>query len=202
MDDTPGHSSLNTRLDQPCRDDVLNSIRECSIFHFAGHGQFDPDDPSQSSLFVKDWAKRPLTAEDLTKLNFKRNSSTPWLAYLPACSTSNNSAGQLYDESLHLVTSFQLAGFRHVVGTLWEVSDEYCVDAAKAIYETILEREVGNDLGVALGVHKASRILRDRAYLRDRQRHAAFEEEEEEVCGKGKGRAQEDLRRVRHLGYP
>ncbi|KAF3129069.1 hypothetical protein TWF703_009099 [Orbilia oligospora] len=201
VDDTPGHSSLNTRLDQPCRDDVLNSIRECSIFHFAGHGQFDPDDPSQSSLFVKDWAKRPLTAEDLTKLNFKRNSSTPWLAYLPACSTSNNSAEQLYDESLHLVTSFQLAGFRHVVGTLWEVSDEYCVDAAKAIYETILEREIGNDLGVALGVHKASRILRDRAYLRDRQRHAAFEEEEEEVRGKEKGRAQEDLRRVRHLSY-
>ncbi|KAF3291479.1 hypothetical protein TWF970_000692 [Orbilia oligospora] len=223
MDETPGHSSLrfvrdeidmlqglfhhphpieSIRLDQPCRDDVLNSINDYSIFHFAGHGQSDAQDPSQSSLLTKDWANKPLTAEDLTKLDFRRNSSAPWLAYLSACSTGNNSAKKLYDEGLHLVTSFQLAGFRHVVGTLWEVSDEYCVDAAKAIYETILEREIGNDLGVALGVHKASRLLRDRAYLRDRQRHAAFEEEEGEFRGKGKGRAQEDLRRVRPLGYP
>ncbi|EGX53233.1 hypothetical protein AOL_s00006g494 [Orbilia oligospora ATCC 24927] len=222
MDETPGHSSLrfvrdeidmlqglfhhphpieSIRLDQPCRYDVLNSINDCSIFHFAGHGQSDAQDPSQSSLLTKDWANKPLTAEDLTKLDFRRNSSAPWLAYLSACSTGNNSAKKLYDEGLHLVTSFQLAGFRHVVGTLWEVSDEYCVDAAKAIYETILGREIGNDLGVALGVHKASRLLRDRAYLRDRQRHAAFEEEEE-VRGKGKGRAQEDLRRVRPFGYP
>jgi CHAT domain-containing protein len=38
---------------------------------------------------------------------------------------------------IHLVSAFQLAGFRHVIGTLWEVSDPHCVGIAIVIYETL-----------------------------------------------------------------
>ncbi|KAF3317577.1 hypothetical protein TWF173_010345 [Orbilia oligospora] len=189
-----GQKSTDTVLDRVISS-YCSSIKSL-LYSRQNDWQANPETGSVKSLLV---------AMDETPghSSLRKNSTTPWLAYLSACSTSNNNAEELYDEGLHLVTSFQLAGFRHVIGTLWDVSDEYCVDAAKAIYETILEREIGNDLGVALGVHKASRLLRDRAYLRDRQRHAAFEEEgEEEVRGKGKGRAQEDLRRLRPFGYP
>ncbi|KAM3533265.1 hypothetical protein MY4038_003490 [Beauveria bassiana] len=42
----------------------------------------------------------------------------------------------LPDEAINLASAFQLAGFRHVVGTLWEVRDKSSNDAARVLYET------------------------------------------------------------------
>jgi hypothetical protein len=67
---------------------------------------------------------------------------------------------RLVDEGIHLVSAYQLAGFRHVVGTLWEVSDKYCVDAAKFFYET-LRGESMTVVAVCRGLHRATRALRD-----------------------------------------
>jgi hypothetical protein len=54
-----------------------------------------------------------------------------------------------------------MAGFRHVVGTLWEVDDELCMDMAKITYEGI-RRGLLADESVCRGLHKATRELRDR----------------------------------------
>ncbi|KAL8646924.1 MAG: hypothetical protein Q9210_005856 [Variospora velana] len=42
---------------------------------------------------------------------------------------------ELIDESLHLMGACQLAGFQHIVGTLWEVNDRFCVDIATITYD-------------------------------------------------------------------
>lgn len=108
---------------------------------------------------VHDWEQTRLTVGDFRDLRL--HEAAPFLSYLSACSTSLNSKYRLIGESIHLVSACQLAGFRHVVGTLWEVSDELCVDVAQILYSTLEEKSL-TDEAVALGLHRALRCLRDR----------------------------------------
>ncbi|WP_018639583.1 CHAT domain-containing protein [Parafrankia elaeagni] len=64
----------------------------------------------------------------------------------------------LLDEAIHLAAAFQPAGYRHVVGTLWSVSDAVSVSIADAVY-TAVESTRGD---VALAVHTAVRAARSR----------------------------------------
>ncbi|KAM0489960.1 hypothetical protein ACHAP8_012064 [Fusarium lateritium] len=149
MEETEGQMSLpnaKTETDKKCR-----------VLHFAGHGESKAD-PSQSCLLLDDWQTSPLTVGHLRQSWLKE--SPAFLAYLSACSTGSNQGGRLSDEAIHLVSAFQLAGFRHVVGTLWEVSDPHCVDVATILYQTLCEDGM-TDEAVSYGLHRALRKLRD-----------------------------------------
>ncbi|KAI0419441.1 CHAT domain-containing protein [Xylaria grammica] len=152
-------SAQKVILRQPDRKEVLENLKSCKIFHFAGHGESHPSDPSSSSLLLRDGEKDPLTVDHLFGLDLRRTS--PWLAYLSACSTGETRAEELYDEAINLVSACQLAGFQNVVGSLWEVSDRYSVDAAEEVYQTILSEGSFSGESIAFGVHKAIRRLRD-----------------------------------------
>ena len=140
------------------KDSVLRHLQTCRIFHFAGHGRLDPMEPSRSCLLLDDWMTDPLTVEDLR--DHKLHQNPPFLAYLSACSTGANEAENLIDEGIHLISAFRLAGFRHVVGTLWEVSDRHCVDVARVLYETLC-KEGMTDVAVCRGLHRAVTALRN-----------------------------------------
>lgn len=163
------HSAC-TRLDlQPsepkaCKEDVLRAIQTCKVFHFAGHGESNPAAPLRSQLLLEDWQTAPLTVGDL--LLHSLHHSRPFLGFLSACSTGSTRAEKLVDEGIHLVSALQLAGFRHVVGTLWEVSDRYCVDVAEVLYAT-LAGEGMSDGAVCRGLHLAVRMLRDGGKMGD-----------------------------------
>ncbi|KAK1708859.1 CHAT domain-containing protein [Colletotrichum lupini] len=152
--------ALNATPIRPVQDkaNVLEQLGTCDIFHFAGHGTSNSSDPSQSALLLRDWEKSPLTVEDLR--NEKLQEKPPFLAYLSACSTGANEVLGLVDEGIHLGYACQLAGFRHVVGTLWTVSDPFCVNVARKFYETI-RNEGKTDAAVHRGLHLALRELRD-----------------------------------------
>lgn len=175
MEKTPGHSTLplvaqeiqqlerlfhtskqllQVRQPRPFRKDVLAAVRDCRIFHFAGHGLSDPLDPSRSALLLSD---EPLTVASLFETNL--HSRKPFLAYLSACSTGQVKHDELLDEGLHMIGACQLAGFRHVVGTLWEVNDKSCVDVAVMTYEWMQKRDM-SDESVSEGLHHACRKLR------------------------------------------
>ncbi|KAI6081062.1 CHAT domain-containing protein [Hypoxylon rubiginosum] len=141
------------------KESVLSHIRDCQIFHFAGHGHTNLDDPSDSQLRLDDWKQNPLTVNDLLQLDLHKTS--PFLAYLSACGTGRVEEGKFMNESLHLISACQLAGFRHVIGTLWRVNDSLCVDMARVTYDGI---KVGgmSDESVCQGLHNATRLLRDR----------------------------------------
>ncbi|KZM23242.1 hypothetical protein ST47_g5617 [Ascochyta rabiei] len=149
---------LTPVLPIPRKEEVLKRLTKCKIFHFAGHGHSDPSDPSQSCILLEDWVTNPLTVGDLQEIRIKDNS--PFLGFLSACSTSSNKAKKLVDEGIHLVSAFQLAGFRHVIGTLWEVSDSHCVHVAQILYETLRDEGM-TDAAVCYGLHVAVRALRD-----------------------------------------
>ncbi|OTA93381.1 hypothetical protein M434DRAFT_395645 [Hypoxylon sp. CO27-5] len=144
---------------QPRKQDVLLRLSECEIFHFAGHGHTDIDDPSLSQLLLEDWRTDKLTVNSLLEMNLYERA--PFLAYLSACGTGEIAVSKFYDENIHLVSACQLAGFRHVIGTLWEVNDELCVDIAKITYEGIISGGM-TDESVCRGLHQATRTLRER----------------------------------------
>ncbi|KAI0432003.1 CHAT domain-containing protein [Xylaria sp. FL1042] len=180
MESTPGNSSLpyareevhavcemlppclpHKSFDHPSRDSLLRALSGCTVFHFAGHGATDPHDPSLSGLLLRSDDSKytmALTVRDLQALRFQET-RPPLLAYLSACSTGRIDDDQLVDEGIHLMGACRLAGFRHVIGSLWEVSDRLCVDVARTVYSTILEAYL-DDASVAYGLHHAVRMLR------------------------------------------
>lgn len=44
------------------------------------------------------------------------------------------------DEITHLAHAFQLVGFPHVVGTLWETDDRCAIEVAETFYKTLAEQ--------------------------------------------------------------
>ncbi|KAF9773989.1 hypothetical protein IL306_008084 [Fusarium sp. DS 682] len=148
---------------KPCKDILLSALKSCAIFHFAGHGVTHPSEPLESQLLLEDWKQEPFTVASL--LDAKLTSNPPFLAYLSACGTSEVLDDTSVDESIHLANACQLAGFRHVIGTLWTVDDGLSVDMAKKTYEFLRAEsrrvEGITDQSVSRGLHCATRALRD-----------------------------------------
>ncbi|KAF5981746.1 putative 30S ribosomal protein S17P-like protein [Fusarium bulbicola] len=146
--------NLEPRIPEQHKQAVLEELQNCKVFHFAGHGKTDGN-PSQSGLLLTDGI---LTVSELMDINLRKNA--PFLAYLSACGTGQIGGDAFFDESIHLISACQLAGFQHVVGTLWEVSDKSCVEISQTVYESI--RDGGfSDRSVCWGLHRAMRRLRD-----------------------------------------
>jgi CHAT domain-containing protein len=86
------------------------------------------------------------------------------LAYLSACTTAFGGT-DLTDESIHIASAFQLAGFRHVIATLWAANNFSAKTFADTVYTDLL-----NDIDPAHAVHRAMITLRrkypDLPYLR------------------------------------
>ncbi|RKK14302.1 hypothetical protein BFJ66_g16626 [Fusarium oxysporum f. sp. cepae] len=139
--------------------DIMAHLPQCKVFHFAGHGHTDGHDPMRSRLLLEDGKENPLTVANLLEINLRKH--LPFLAYLSACGTGRIKDKRFVDESIHLVSACQLAGFRHVIGTLWEVNDELCVDMARITYEGMRDGAM-TDESVYEGLHNATRQLRDR----------------------------------------
>lgn len=140
---------------------VLANLPRCTIAHFACHGASNRTDPSQSQLFLHDHATTPLTVSALAQFNLDRAQ----LAYLSACSTADPGRdNRLLDEAIHLTSAFQLAGFPHVVGTLWPINDRLAVEVAESFYTHLSNGPSGtlNTNQAAFALHRTIRAVRDR----------------------------------------
>ncbi|MFH8976337.1 CHAT domain-containing protein [Streptomyces sp. NPDC017890] len=140
-----------TRLDgaQATADSVRAALTSHTSAHFACHAASDPDDPSAGHLLLHDG---PLSVLDVSALDL----SGVRLAVLSACETSLG-AHRVPDESLHLVSAFQLAGYPLVVGTLWQVNDLVARMVAVDLHECV---SAGEDVATAL--HHAVHRCRER----------------------------------------
>lgn len=178
MEHTPGHTyrlpfatkevamlrdicksiAINSVEPVPRRENIISSLPECNIFHFAGHGHANEQDPLQSYLIVGREQEERLTVADFLRINL--HDSLPFLAYLSACGTGRIKDNRSVDEGVQLTSACQLAGFRHVIGTLWEVNDEMCLDVARDTYDAIREKGMTDD-SVCWGLHRAITNLRN-----------------------------------------
>lgn len=140
---------------QATRDAVLSALPKAAWAHFACHGHCDPVSPSASRLLLHDHQKHPLTVIDVTRLRQEQ----AVLAFLSACSTARP-GDRLADEAIHLASAFQLAGYRHVIGTLWPISDYHAVRLAEDLYAELAS--AGSAAAAASALHKVTCRLRNR----------------------------------------
>lgn len=90
MKDTPSYSTLDftecfaiyaclctSKFVEPARlkVDVLSHMRRCMVFHFAGHGHTDPENPSKSKLLLDDRKTDSMTVGNLLDVNLREHSS-------------------------------------------------------------------------------------------------------------------------------
>jgi hypothetical protein len=156
----PADNSGVDLTELPTRANVFGCLPNCVIAHFACHGENNPEDPSESRLLLHDHQIAPLTVASLASLHL----GNAELAYLSACSTALSEATQLIDESIHLTAAFQMAGFPHVIGTLWPIKDIIAADVADAFYSKLLSAP-GSPIDTnhaALALHHAVHATRAR----------------------------------------
>lgn len=108
-----------SRLDFPSTAQVLEELPAYHAIHFACHGVSNSKNPSDSHLLLLGNSPTEpgmLTVGAISNMNIKNAQ----VAYLSACSTADNPSSDLADESIHIASGFQLAGFSHVLATQWE----------------------------------------------------------------------------------
>lgn len=67
----------------------------------------------------------------------------------------------LADEVISIATGFQLVAFSHVIGTMWNASDEAAVDAAREFYGLLMQDEgIIEHRNVVSALYKAVRRAR------------------------------------------
>ncbi|PVD01661.1 hypothetical protein DBP19_01535 [Streptomyces sp. CS090A] len=148
-----GHGSDGGNI--PTAAAVLGRLATCSIAHFACHGNHFPKDPSRSMLFLHDYDTKPLTVAALMGVRLDQVR----LAYLSACRTAYQGR-QLPDESVHLASAFQLAGFPHVIATLWEVLDGTAHAVAGDFYDRLAEGRNDGVLDTDRAAHALHKVVR------------------------------------------
>lgn len=127
---------------------VRARLRSADWVHFACHSEADPADPSANRLVLAD---APLTVRTIAAADMP----DAYLAYVSSC-VNARSAARLPEEAIHIASSLQLAGFAHVVGTLWQVADGNSLLVARRAYPRLLARPHHP----ALGLHEAILDLR------------------------------------------
>ena len=130
-------------LEYPTAEQVVTSIKKYDIAHFACHGSSDGVNPSNSHLLLQKNDTAGLSIDPLTvsRISNEQSLGRAWIAYLSACSTAEVKAQEYADEGLHLASAFQVAGFGHVIGSLWSADDEVCVQVARCFYRYLLSRD-------------------------------------------------------------
>ncbi|MGI5230380.1 CHAT domain-containing protein [Actinoallomurus sp. CA-142502] len=137
---------------------VLAELPHSPWVHFACHAVTNPDAPSQGRLILHDHQRRPFSVADISRLRL-RNAE---LAYVSSCSTAQPGE-RLFDEGIHLASSFQLAGFRQVVATLWLLHDRVGVEFATQVYRHLTASGTSSGApAAAAAVHQATLTARDR----------------------------------------
>ncbi len=101
-------------------DQIKYKIKKYDIVHFAGHADYDSENPGKSGWRLADGN---FSADDIYKM--AGGSAMPALVFSNACQSARTEewkSGE--DNSFGLANTFLLAGVRHYLGTSWEIMDE------------------------------------------------------------------------------
>lgn len=140
--------------------DVIETLSrgEHNVWHFTGHGRFDPKDPNHSAIRLE--RGQTLLPIDISGEVSNCRLGRP-LVFLNACQTGR--------EALSLTgiggwaKSFIGAGAAGFIGSLWSVDDEVAYKFAMAFYDNLLS---GKPIGeAAKGARESVRELNDPTWL-------------------------------------
>jgi CHAT domain-containing protein len=128
-----GGSGINVLLlegAEATTDKVKTEMKAHNWVHFACHGIQDISDPLKSGVYLYDGRLELLEI-------MQQQISNPDLAFLSACQTSKGDF-KLSEEVVHLAAGMLAAGYRGVVGTMWDISDRHGPEFATEFYKYLL----------------------------------------------------------------
>ncbi|RPB18035.1 hypothetical protein L211DRAFT_748680, partial [Terfezia boudieri ATCC MYA-4762] len=142
-------------MEWPSAERVLKVLPEYTIAHFACHG-VSSINPADSHLLLRKELVAGVDEElaEVDKLRVKDITALKLpaarIAYLSACSTAQSASSELVDEVTHIVSAFHIAGFTHVIGTLWMSEDQACQKMALDFYGELKENDVAASYRTAI----------------------------------------------------
>ncbi|MFJ5643521.1 CHAT domain-containing protein [Streptomyces sp. NPDC093223] len=145
-----GRDALALTEENAARQPVLAGLPGRALAHFSCHGRAEPAAPEHSALQLADG---PLRFFEIARLDL----TEARLAFLAACETAWP-GHQFEDEAIHLGSGFQLAGFPHVVGTVWEAYEAVAARVTHDFYEGLAAQ--GDAGSPAHALHDAVRRVR------------------------------------------
>ncbi|MER5540630.1 CHAT domain-containing protein [Streptomyces mirabilis] len=132
--------------------------------HAAGYHTDSADDPHRRTVMDRIVSSYTPTVRSLRYARERTLSPAAVRSLIVAMPTTPGlpNHGRLrFVEAVHLTSAFQLTGFPHVIGTLWEVDDQIAVTIADLFYAA-LQTDFGLDPArAAHALHKAVRRVRD-----------------------------------------
>ena len=141
----PGCRLKELRRGEATRKAVLSAFGsgEYDIIHYAGHAEFNPENPSQSGIVCAHDVR--LTGADLASI-----SRLPTLVFFNACESGrvrDKSREQHVRDNVGLLEAFMRGGVANCLGTYWPVGDRAAEAFADSFYADIV---AGSTLGTAL----------------------------------------------------
>lgn len=133
---------------------VKKNLRDYDIVHFAGHCEYDDDDPKNTGWQLEDGR---FTTRDILALS--HSLSLPNLVFSNACysaKASDNHTGLDYHEKTYsLAAAFLFSGVRHYIGTSWQIKDAVSLLFAREFYRQVVR---GGSIGEAVRQARLSLI--------------------------------------------
>jgi len=125
---------------------VKKNIRDYDLVHFAGHCEYDEDQPQKSGWVLSDGR---LSIESIMALG--HTVSLPGLVFSNACHSAqadNESIGLDYQtKAYNLASAFLLSGVKHYIGAIRKIEDRSALIFAREFYSYLLKGEtVGSSL--------------------------------------------------------
>lgn len=156
LDSFAADINVHLKNGQIKREFVDQKLRNYDIVHYAGHADYDPNNPSASGWLIEDGK---VTAADVTRMGGGR--PMPAMVFSNACQSGQTEEWKLADnfeqEIYGLANAFLLSGVQHYVGTFWEILDAPSQHFSSAFYKAIME---GESVGLAVRAARQALIQR------------------------------------------
>jgi class 3 adenylate cyclase/CHAT domain-containing protein len=127
--------NVNLKSSDIGTDYVRAKLRYFDIVHYAGHSDYDVNDPSNSGFLLSDGK---LSAKDIS--NMTGRMPLPAFVFSNACHSGQTDEWKVeegYENVFGLANAFLLSGVRHYLGTFWQIQDEPSLYFALAFYEEL-----------------------------------------------------------------
>jgi len=134
------------RNDDITTDLVSSKLKNFDMVHFAGHSEYNRENPSESGWRMSDGV---LKAGKFMKMS--QSGIMPVLVFSNACQSARTDEWtfktHFHDEIFGLANAFILSGVKHYIGTFWEILDEPGKTFALEFYKHIF---AGHTVGEAM----------------------------------------------------
>lgn len=164
-------SIVSTHMVAPSAAQVLNEFESYGALHLACHGISNATSPSKSHLLLlKNGNADPL---EIYRISRRNTATSAQLAYLSACSTAESTGVHFADECLHIASGFQLAGFSHVLASMWPAESKVCVAVSTEFYRSLFNGRGEGHRKVRTAFHEAVKKAQEK-YRRSPLKWAPF----------------------------